>query len=68
MKERPIGFLANYMIPHDTEEFDYIIELHEYLWRFVRAQIPSANGNLRDFIDDAVVLAEQKQSIDRSVK
>lgn len=58
MKPRPEGFLSEGHIAHDSEQFDYIRELHEYLWRFVRAEIPGASGDLTDFVDAAVILAE----------
>jgi hypothetical protein len=59
MKNRPNGFLSNEKIDHDSEVFDYIKELHEYLWRFVRCEIPGANGKLSDLLDDAIKLAEK---------
>ena len=54
MKERPDGFLAEDKIDQDGEIFDYIVELHEYLWRFVRAVHPWASGDLHRFVDDAL--------------
>lgn len=54
MKPRPRGFLAHENIDHESEAFDYISELHEYLWRFVRARRPGASGNLRNYVDAAV--------------
>ncbi len=53
MKERPEYFLANDKIDH-SEPFDYIVELHNYLWRFVCVAIPSAHGSLSDYIDPAI--------------
>ena len=53
MKERPDGFLGKEEISHESEAFDYIRELHKYLWFFVRAFIPSARGNLHDYVDKA---------------
>jgi hypothetical protein len=64
MKERSPGFLSDKFINHDSEQFDYIVELHEYLWRFVRAHIPSAGGHISTFLDAAICLAEQKQPKD----
>lgn len=61
MKNRSSGFLAEDKIPHDSEIFDYIKELHTYLWRFVRAEIPSASGSLDEFVDEAVKKAEGKE-------
>ena len=59
MKDRPNGFLSNENIDHGSEQFDYIKELHEYLWRFVRSQIPGASGKLHDLIDEAIKIAER---------
>ena len=39
---------------HDSEQFKYIVELHEYLWKFVRCEIPDASGSLKDFVDEAL--------------
>jgi len=58
MKPRTDGFLSEENIPHDSEQFDYIRELHDYLWRFVRVSNPGASGNLGDYIDGAVDSAE----------
>lgn len=57
MKNRTNGFLSKENIDHDSEQFDYITEIHNYLWKFVRTQIPNANGKLSDFVDDALVVA-----------
>lgn len=54
MKNRPEGFLKEKFIAHDSEQFDYVKELHEYLWRFVRTAFPSASGDLSDFVDPAL--------------
>jgi len=54
MKKRTNGFIAEEDISHDSEIFDYIKELHEYLWRFVRCVLPSANGTLTNYIDIAI--------------
>lgn len=54
MKERPNLFLADDVISHTSEQFDYITELHGYLWRFVRVAIPGAGGDLADYVDPAV--------------
>lgn len=60
MKNRPKGFLSPENIDHDSECFDYIKELHEYMWRFVKSQIPEASGNLSDYIDKAIEIAESE--------
>jgi hypothetical protein len=54
MKHRPPGFLSEEHIPHDSEIFDYIQELHEYLWRFVRVPCPEASGKLCHWVDTAI--------------
>jgi hypothetical protein len=63
MKQRNPGFLADDIIDHNSEVFDYIKELHEYLWRFVRSQIPSASGELEKYIDVAIEIAESKKEL-----
>ena len=60
MKKRSEGFLREELIPHDSEQFDYISELHAYLWRFVRCEIPEASGDLADFLDAAVKMAQAR--------
>lgn len=59
MRARTRGFLKDENISHDSEQFDYIRELHDYLWRFTRAVIPEANGNLREWLDEAVTALEK---------
>lgn len=59
MKERPSGFLANDKIPHDSEVFDYIKELHEYLWRFARIAMPGVCGRLELVVDRALDKLEE---------
>lgn len=54
MKDRPDGFLKAEFIDPDSEQFDYVRELHRYLWRFVRVALPDASGNLSDFVDPAL--------------
>ena len=54
MKNRPEGFLKPEFIDPNSEQFDYIKELHRYLWRFVRFAFPDANGDLSDFVDPAL--------------
>lgn len=54
MKKRPNGFLAKEKIDQEGEIFDYIKELHDYLWEFVRVANPSASGNLNNFVDKAL--------------
>ncbi len=54
MKNRPRGFLNDDKIDRNGEAFDYIVELHQYLWRFVCVAFPGAGGHLDDYIDDAI--------------
>ena len=51
MKDRPEGFIAEDKIDHDGEIFDYIRELHLYLWAFVRLFYPMAGGSLDYWVD-----------------
>lgn len=57
MKKRERGFISEGNIDHDGEIFDYIKELHEYLWKFVRVLYPEASGSLNDWLDDALEIA-----------
>ena len=61
MKPRDWGFIAEDKIDHDGEPFDYIRELHEYLWRVVRAMRPGASGDLRELVDEAVEDLESRR-------
>lgn len=54
MKDRPSGHLAEDKIDHNGETFDYIKELHEYLWGFVNAILGNCGGHLADFVDRAL--------------
>lgn len=54
MKNRPLGFLSEENLPHNNEVFDYVAELHAYLWRFVRVARPGASGNLGELLDDVI--------------
>jgi len=54
MKTRPKGFISDEHISHESEIFDYIGELHDYLWRFVRVAKPGASGSLSDFVDTVI--------------
>ena len=63
MKDRPNGFIGEDKVDHDGEVFDYIKELHEYLWRFVRLFSPSASGSLADLIDCVLDDVESKRRI-----
>ncbi len=63
MKPRTKGFLRDELISHESEQFDYIAELHDYLWRFIRCELsPGAGGNIRDYIDIALQQAEKRAS------
>ena len=52
MKQRSEGFLRDELISHDSEQFDYIKELHAYLWEFIRCELPSCGGNLNIYLDN----------------
>lgn len=54
MKYRARGFLAQEKIDHESEIFDYIKELHDYLWRVVRVVYPGAGGSLDWYLDDVM--------------
>lgn len=62
MKTRPYGFIAADKIDHNGEIFDYIRELHDYLWRFVHVFEPGAWGSLADYVDAVLGDAESKRS------
>jgi hypothetical protein len=51
VKERTKGFLRDEIISHDSEVFDYISELHDYLWQFCRILNPGTGGHLHNIID-----------------
>jgi len=59
MKDRPKGILAEENISHDSEIFDYVRELHEILWRFVRVEYPDAGGRLDKWLPVALAKAEK---------
>ena len=72
MKDRPYGFLGEDKIDSNSEIFDYIRELHNYLWEYVRRVMPSASGWLNDYIDKGLevldeynrILTEHKEEIE----
>jgi len=68
MKERSKGFLGEDKTDQDGEIFDYINELHGYLWRFVRLSNPSASGNLHNFVDKALTHRGMKVKIPNTIK
>jgi hypothetical protein len=65
MKDRPNGFLVELFVEPQSqpEVASYVQELHEYLWRFVRAEFPWANGDLKDYVKLAVESAEYRKQI-----
>ena len=62
MKDRPKYFIGEDKIDHNGEIFDYIRELHHYLWRFVNAIFPEAQGSLRVHLDNAIEKLENKEN------
>lgn len=67
MKTRTDGFLSDKNISHASEHFDYIAELHGYLWRFIGTQITGASGRLENYLDAAVEMAERKKRRQRRI-
>lgn len=65
MKKRPDGFLAEDKIDWKGEQFDYIVELHGYLWSFIRAVLPGASGNLSDLLDRALKTLTDDKAAER---
>lgn len=61
MRDRTKGFLSDENINHKSEQFDYIEELHDYLWRFIRAELPGSSGHITKYIDIALEQAEYKR-------
>jgi hypothetical protein len=68
MKERPYTFLANNKIDHDSEIFDYISELHSYLWDFIRIAIPGASGTLDMYIDASLLVLKNSKTVKKNVR
>lgn len=59
LKHRPEGFLDPDKTP--PEVFDYVRELHEILWRFVKVQNPEASGDLTRWLPTALFIAENRK-------
>ena len=62
MKKRTNGFLEH-LYPDGvapTEVGEYVNELHNYLWRFVRVEFPFSNGDLAKYLDVAIESAEYR--------
>lgn len=57
MNKYPKGFLSKKEIDHDSPQFRYIQELHDYLWEFIRLSDPGAGGKIEDCVDNAIILA-----------
>jgi len=68
MKPRTNGFLSEKNISHDSEIFDYIAELHDYLWRVVRAVSPGSSGMLTKKVDEAITLIENSYATERVIE
>ncbi len=64
MKDRPEGFLSEEAISHDSEQFDYIRELHSYLWKIVKIAFPFAEGPLKKYLDIAIEQLEYNYNND----
>ena len=60
LRPRSPGFLADCNLPHGSEQFDYVKNLHEVLWRFVKVEYPHASGVLSDWIPIALAAAERR--------
>ena len=61
MKPRQPGFLADDQIDHNSEIFDYIQELHGYLWRVVHIVQYNACGKLNNYLDGSIEALEGTQ-------
>ncbi len=66
MKKRSTGFLSEEKISHDSEIFDYIKELHSYLWQFVRIAFPGVRGKLDIYVDHAVKELKRRKRNERT--
>ncbi len=62
MEPRPKGFLSHANVDHDSEVFDYIKELHDYLWTIIRAVTPGSGGSLDGHLDDCVAKLTERSS------
>jgi len=49
-KERPKGFLADFTSQYNDERLDYIIELHQVIWKLLKLIGVSWSGNLKDCV------------------
>ena len=65
-----IGFISNdvkekiyeqYLSAFKKGVFDYIKEVHDYLWAFIRVAFPYAGGKLDDWVDHALQELEYKK-------
>ena len=65
MKNRQNGFLDEESIDHNGEIFNYIRELHTYLWRFVRVAFPGTSGLLDNCVDAAIDKLEEVHDEDK---
>jgi len=66
MKPRPTGFLSQNHINHDSEIFDYIKELHSYMWILLRIIKPGCGGDLRNIIDKIIKAERLKNGQNQS--
>ena len=60
MKNRKFGFLSGNHINQKGEPFDYIKELHSYLWRFINVEFPNAAGSIEKYLDVTIEKMEAK--------
>jgi len=63
MKKRPKGFLAEDKISHESEIFNYILELHKYLWRVIRCAGVGEWRTLDKHLDDAIEKLEKHPTV-----
>ena len=68
MKKRPPYFLSDTEIDHYGEIFDYIKELHGYLWQVIHIAFPWASGEIKEHLDNAIEALSYEQSQSKGQK
>ena len=72
MDARPGGFLADEQLRHDSQAFQYIVELHGYLWRIAVLVTPGASGILNNLypmtIERLATLLREKEEAEGQIK